>query len=37
MDAKGLVKFGDQGRGQAADPVAYPFDCYRTDLFRLCF
>lgn len=37
MDAKGPVKLSDQLRGQAADPFAYPFDCYRADLFGLCF
>jgi hypothetical protein len=37
VDAKRLIKFCDQRWGQSADPLAYPFDCHRADLFRLCF
>lgn len=37
VDAKGLVEFGNQRWRQAADPITYPFDSYRADLFSLCF
>ncbi|HWN00963.1 MAG TPA: hypothetical protein VNO54_28260, partial [Streptosporangiaceae bacterium] len=37
MDTKGLVEFCDQRWSQSADPIAYPFDGYGADLFRLCF
>ena len=37
VDTKGLVEFCDQRWSQSADPIAYPFDGYGADLFRLCF
>ena len=37
VDAESLVEFRDQRWRQSADPLAYPFDCYRADLSRLCF
>jgi hypothetical protein len=37
VDSKGLVEFGDKRRRQSADPLAYSFDSYGPDLFRLRF
>ena len=37
VNTKGLVELGDKRGGQSADPLAYPFDCHRSDLFRLRF
>ena len=37
MDSKRVVEFGDKRWGQPADPLAYPFDSYGPDLFRLHF
>jgi hypothetical protein len=37
VNSKSLVEFGDKRWRQSADPVAYPFDSYGPDLFRLRF
>jgi hypothetical protein len=37
VDSEGLVEFGNERWGQSADPLAYSFDSYGPDPFRLRF